>query len=428
MRSMFAGVSGLRAHQTMMDVVGDNIANVNTAGFKASRVQFADTLSQLVRGGSAPSGENGGINPEQIGLGTRVAAIDMVDTPGALQSTGRPTDVALQGAGYFVVASGAGIMYTRAGSFGFDAGGNLVDPSGMIVQGWLADPATGTVNTASALTGIHVPLDAAIPPMATTEATIGGNLSAGSAAGATAQTSIDVVDGSGTTHQALLTFTRTANPGEWSVTVTGAQVPDPANPGSTIADPAVGAVAPAGATVTFTADGQLATPVPTITFGMTSSGGAASTVTLDLGAPGDPEALSQFGGSSKVSTLRHDGFEMGFLRSFAISDDGTVSGVFSNGQSKALAQLAVATFSNPAGLSKAGQTHFIAGAASGDPVISTAGNGGAGTLAAGSLEMSNVDLAQEFTNLIIAQRGFQANTKVITASDEMLSDVVNLKR
>jgi flagellar hook protein FlgE len=418
MRSMFAGVSGLRAHQLMMDVVGDNIANVNTAGFKSSRVVFADTLSQLVRGGSGPSQGRGGVNPMQIGLGTRVSAVDVTDTQGAMQNTGRPTDVAIQGSGLFVVRNGTETVFTRAGSFGFDAGGNLVDPTGMIVQGWLVDPATGTIPTTEPVADLRLPLGGAIPPVATTEVTVGGNLSAEAAAGTVVKTTITVVDSDGTSHNVSIEMTKTANPNEWTVAARdGAGNPLTEAGGSTTL-----AFSPAG--------GALLSPAPGAfpSYTLTAANGATSTFRLDLGAPGASGAITQYGGNTTAVALEQNGSTSGYLRSFAISDDGTVSGVFSNGRSQVLGQLALATFTNPAGLAKAGETHFRATGSSGLPLTQVPGRGGAGTLAAGSLEMSNVDLAQEFTNLIIAQRGFQANSRIISASDEMLQDLVNLKR
>ncbi|HVV35264.1 MAG TPA: flagellar hook protein FlgE [Acidimicrobiales bacterium] len=412
---MFSGVSGLRVHQTMMDVVGNNIANVNTVGFKASTVIFQDALSQLLRGASSgTTSTDAGVNPEQVGLGVKVGGIDMILTQGASQLTGRATDVAIQGDGFFVVRTAEETLFTRAGSFTFDERGFLTDPSGAIVQGWLANP-QGQVFTNAPITDIKLPVGQVINPVATTEVTVGGNLS--TAALTTDQpisTAIEVVDSLGTKQRITLDFSKTAD-NQWSMNAydpTGTQI------GSSVPlvfDPATGALTTPAAN----------TP-PSFTF---TPPGGASALTFDVNfGQGSPTALTQLGGGSTATAMDQNGTLTGYLRSFAISDDGSVSGVFSNGRSQVLGKLALAAFNNPSGLIKAGGSLFRSSAASGTPLAGTPGSAGRGSLAAGTLEMSNVDLAQEFTNLIIAQRGFQANSKVITASDEMLQDLVNLKR
>ncbi len=409
LRSMFAGVSGLRSHQTMMDVVGNNIANVNTAGYKASRVTFQDTLSQLQSGGNAANVANGsgGVNAKQVGLGVKVGAIDTVNTQGALQNTGRATDVAVQGEGYFVVKAGVQQLYTRAGSFDFDGAGNLVDPSGFVVQGYLAGN-DGKVNATGQTRNITLPLSQALPPQATTSVTVGGNLSV-DATDPITSSPIDVYDDLGTAHPVSVVYEKTG-PGAWTVTARDTTLPD--------TDPPLGTT-----TLTFGADGLRTSGAPTP---FTRPGGG--TFTLDLGEPGSPGSVTQYGGPSSVDSLKQDGSSSGFLRSFTIGDDGTVTGVFSTGTTRPLAQLALATFSNPGGLVREGDSHLRSDGNSGIAQIGAPGSVGKGSLAAGSLEMSNVDLAQEFTNLIVAQRGFQANSRIISASDELLQDLVNLKR
>jgi flagellar hook protein FlgE len=417
MRSMFAGVSGLRAHQTMMDVVGDNLANVNTVGFKASSVVFADTLSQTIRGGSPPgtrdpnnlSQPQGGIDPMQIGLGVRVAAVETNQTQGNFESTGKATDVAINGNGYLAVRSGANVLYTRNGSLSFDERGNLTDPTGMIVQGWMATGTPPTFNTTGPTTDLTLPLDALNAPTPTSKVYVGGNLSADVASGAASNTSTSITayDNQGTAHTLSVAFSKTgAN--TWSATVS--------DNGTTLGS----------STLTFGATGQLTSGS---TFTVPWSGSASGNLTLDLSSTaGTSGGITQFGGASTPLAVEQDGAAASGLRSFAIGDDGTVTGVFSNGQSRVLAKLALATFSNPGGLEKEGDSHFRATAASGNALMQAAGTGSAGTFAAGNLEMSNVDLGQEFTNLIIAQRGFQANSKIISASDQMLQDLVNLKQ
>jgi flagellar hook protein FlgE len=417
MRSMFAGVSGLRAHQQMMDVVGDNIANVNTAGFKASSVVFEDTLSQMMRGGSSPgerdgsglSEPGGGINPMQIGLGVRVASVQMTDTQGAMETTGRSSDVAISGSGYLAVRSGQDQLYTRAGSLSFDARGNLVDPSGMVVQGWKATGNPATVNSNGPVSDITIPLDAPDNPIATNTVYLGGNLSSGATAGSSSDTTttINAFDQNGSQHALKLTMEKTGAD-TWKATV------------------ADGATTLGSSTMSFNAAGALTSGT---TFTVPWSGNASGSLKLDLSSSaGTSGGITQYGGASTAIATEQDGSASSSLQSFAIGDDGTVTGTFSNGSSKVLAQIALATFPNPGGLQKAGDSHFRATGASGNVLMQAPGTGTAGTLAAGSLEMSNVDLGQEFTNLIIAQRGFQANSKIISTSDEMLQTLVNLKQ
>lgn len=414
LRSMFAGVSGLRSHQTMMDVVGNNIANVNTSGFKSSRVTFQDTLSQMQRGGAGAANGQGGVNPMQIGLGVRVGAIDTVATQGGLQATGRTTDLAIQGEGHFMVRSGQQTLYTRSGALGFDSLGNLVDPSGFVVRGFMADGA-GRINPNGQVSDIRLPLGQSVAPNATDVVTLGGNLGAGS--GEPVVNSIQVYDDLGTAHLVSFTYTPVAEtPGAWTLTATDA------------AGTELGS-----ADLTFDPITGLRTgPTGPMTFDR--PGGPNGSFSVDIGAipaPGEAPpagALTQYGGPTTAKAVDQDGAATGYLRSFTISDDGTVSGVFSNGVSKPLAQIALAVFANPGGLVKMGDNHFRGDNNAGVPAIGVPGAPGVGTVAAGSLEMSNVDLAQEFTNLIIAQRGFQANSRIISASDELLQDVVNIKR
>ncbi len=411
MRSLYAGVSGLRSHQTMMDVVGDNIANINTPGYKGSRVVFQNTLSQVLRGGSGANDALGGTNAQQVGLGVRVASVETVSTQGPVQSTGRPTDVAIRGEGYFVVRSGTEALYTRAGSFGFDDRGNLADPSGAIVQGWTADPTTGVMNVNGPAADIRLPLGQSIAPVITSSVALGGNLNAKAAVGTPVTTAIGVVDSLGATRRVTFEYSRTGD-NSWSVSATDED-------GNEIGT----------GELEFDADSGLLVGDPSPTFVLPGRDGSTDTTFRgDFGDAGKAGSLTQFSAATTAAAISHDGAATGYLRSFSIADDGTVSGVFSNGRTKVLAQLALAGFTNPAGLMAAGSGHMRAGASSGEPSVGLAGGVGRGTLAAGALEGSNVELAQEFTNLMIAQRGFQASSRIISTSDEMLQELVNLKR
>ncbi len=390
LRSLFAGISGLRAHQQMMDVTANNIANINTTGFKSSQTTFEDTLSQLVSAAGAPTATVGGTNPAQVGLGVKLGGITTNFSQGAAQTTGRPTDLMIQGDGFFVVRNGAQQLYTRAGAFTFDTNGFLTAPNGDIVQGWQA--AAGVVNTNSTPTDVQLPIGTVLPPTATTTATVSGNLPQNASTTSPYTTSITGYDNLGNPFTLTTTFTYAAATG-WSATVT---------------------------------DGVNTSAATGITF---TGGAAPSPSTLTLGGiTVDISGVTNFSGASTIATTNQNGSAMGSLQSFTISQDGTLIGVFSNGLKQTLAQLSLATFNNAPGLQKVGDSMYQSTVNSGTPQLGTAGSGGRGVLQSGALEMSNVDLAQEFTNLVIAQRGFQANSKVITTSDELLQDLVNLKR
>ena len=407
MRSMFAGISGLRSHQTMMDVVGNNIANVNTAGYKASMVTFQEALTQQLRGASGSGADRGGINPLQIGLGTQVASIDGIFTQGASQVTGRATDMAIQGDGFFIVSKGAEQLYTRAGSFNFDEVGNLVSPLGLRVMGWMAD-ASGAIDANAPIEQLQLPLSQVIDPQPTSTVDIGGNLSASLAVGEFSTTSITIYDSLGEAHELQAIFTKTAD-NTWSVAaeIDGA------------------AATLSSTTITFGSDGALTSAGSITVGGITPPG--ADPLSFDLALDGS-SPMVQFGGPGSAEAWAKDGNAIGFLREFGISNDGSIIGSFSNGWTKVLGRVALATFNNPAGLERNGESVFSDSVNSGEALVGEAGTGNRGLLAAGTLEMSNVDLAQEFTNLIIAQRGFQANSRIITASDEVLADLVNMKR
>ncbi|MGI9607347.1 MAG: flagellar hook protein FlgE [Acidimicrobiales bacterium] len=407
MRSMFAAVSGLRSHQVMADVIGNNIANVNTTGFKSSRVEFADTMSQLMQAGSLATSAAANVNPTQIGLGVKVAATQLSQTPGAAQVTNQTTDVAIQGDGFFVVRMENEQLYSRAGSFRFDALGRLANPSGGLVQGWLIDPATNEINSNAPLTDIEVPTSSTIEPQITTEVVYGGNMSAVAAVGdPPAESVIEVVDGQGVPHKVSLSFEKTAID-QWTLTMTDVAGGGVINTTTLDFDPA---------------NGQLVAPPAPFPVTFTTPNGENIVFDLDL------TQTTQYGTPTDPRLISSDGSEAGSLRGFAIDANGIISGVFSNGETRDLAQLALAAFSNPNGLGAEGDTVFRSTLASGDATVGAAGTSGRGLLAAGQVEASNVELALEFTNLIIAQRGFQANSRVITTSDEMIQELVNLTR
>lgn len=385
LRSLFAGISGLRTHQTMLDVTGNNIANVNTVGFKSSAAQFQDSLSQLVKNSTGPRDDAGGSNPAQVGLGVQLAGIRTNFSTGAPQPTGVPTDLMIAGDGFFVVRSGGETLYTRNGGFSFDAAGRLTTVDGSLVQGWTAED--GVITPGQAVGDITLPVGAVVPAVATTTAAVTGNLPGEAAVGDELVRDIQVyaADGSGSTLR--LTFTRTAT--GWDV-----------------------------------GDGSGASTSLAFTDGVQTGAGAL----VSGGIAVDLSALTAYSDISTVAITEQNGREAGTLTSYALTEDGSLTGTFSNGDTRVLARIALAGFTNPGGLEKTGSSQFRPTANSGAPAVGQAGENGLGGIISGVLEMSNVDLSQEFTNLIVAQRGFQANARIITTSDEVLQELTNLKR
>lgn len=386
LRSLYSGISGLRAHQTMLDVTGNNIANVNTAGFKSSNVQFQDTLSQMTKAGSGAQAGVGGTNPAQVGLGVQVAAISTNFAQGSAQATGRAQDMMISGDGFFVSDKGGQPYYSRAGSFEFDSKGRLVSPDGALLQGWTA--VNGQINT-GALSNITVSKEMVAPAAPTTAATLKGNLPSDAAVGTALSRDVNVFDASGKPSDVPMTFTRTA--AGWDV--------------SDAAGTVVGAV-------TFNAAGAIT---------------AGQNLTVG-GLPLNLSGVTGYAALTTITATRDNGNAAGTLDSFAMAADGTLTGTFTNGENMVLGRVALANFTNPGGLEKEGSSSYRATASSGAATLGTAGQNGFGALTSGYVEMSNVDLSQEFTNLIVAQRGFQANARIITTSDEVLQELTQLKR
>jgi flagellar hook protein FlgE len=410
MRSMSLAIAALRNHQIFMDVVASNISNVNTTGYKGSRVSFQELLNQTLRGSSAPRGGLGGLNPIQIGLGMALGGVDTLFTQGSLQDTGKLTDLAIQGDGFFALDSGDGLLYTRDGNFDIGLDGSLLNLStGMKVMGWRAD-SNGNIDTSGQLTNIQIPFGQSMA-RATSQVDLRGNLDAEALAGEIATVTVGVYDSLGVLHNVDLTFTKSATSNEW--TWSAAET-----------DPDIGSITPAGTTVTFDADGSYSSTNPATSLSITYTNGADSPNTVDL----DLSNITQLMGLSTVDPSSQDGLPPGSLTTFNVGNTGEIVGVFSNGLNRRLGQVALAKFLNPGGLLKMGQSLFSPSANSGTAQIGLPGQDGRGQISAGYLEMSNVELAQQFTSMIVAQRGFQANSRVITASDEMLQDLVNLKR
>ena len=417
LRSLFSGVSGLRNHSLAIDVIGNNIANVNTVAYKYSRVTFEDAMSQTLRGASGGTDAGtGGTNPLQVGLGSNAASIDQILTQGALQRTDNDTDFAIEGNGYFILGDGTQNYYSRAGAFSVDEDGFLVNPAnGMKLQGWMASG--GVVTPGATVTDLQVPYSTIIPAKSTTDVTYQGNLDSTAAIGTSVDRTIEIWDSNGTSHVLTMNFQKTgAN--TWLMT---ASATDGAMTGANDT-----------ATLTFNANGSLAGIAYETGgqnyFEFTPTGGSAMQFTADVGTISDFDGVTQLGSTTNVVARDQDGYGGGSLESFSVGADGVITGTFSNGERLSIAQIALANFNNPSGLSRGGENMYSVTPNSGIAQIGPPDQGSLGAINQGTLEASNVDLALEFTNMIIMQRGFQSNARVITTADNLLGELVNLKR
>ncbi len=411
MRSLYAGVSGLQNHQVRMDVIGNNISNVNTTGFKKGRVNFQDMLSQTLQGAARPTDEVGGVNPKQVGLGMLVASIDTIHTQGSLQTTGVMTDVALQGEGFFVQRAGDRNYFTRAGAFGLDEEGRLVNPAnGFRVQGWQAVELEGAyrINTASQIEDIIIPVGSKDPAVATTEVDLACNLDkrtpivppgAGPQAtlDGTWTSSFDVYDSFGDIHVLQLNFTRDpAQQNRWQVEV---QIDPNAEVGT---NPLVEVGDANNATNTFFVEFSNLGTLQAVTdaqgdildagdlqvqvaFDVNTAvpeegaGPVRQTFNLNVGQVGSVvDTITQFAERSSTKVFRQNGFTMGYLEGFRTDQSGIITGVYSNGNNRPLAQMALATFTNPGGLEKVGETNFVVSNNTGEPNIGPSGIAGKG--------------------------------------------------
>lgn len=406
-RSLFTAVSGLRTHQVWLDVIGNNIANANTTGFKSSSVIFDDILGQTLTTGAAPGDTKGGTNPIQIGLGNKVSAITPNFLQGSIQTTNRNTDLAIQGDGFFALTNGSDRVYTRAGAFSLDANGSLVDSA----TGYKVVGASGAIQ-------INVGQESAAT--ATSEAKFKGNLDFGVADDTDYTATFDIRDSVGAAHTLTLTFTKNfgAEPGQWDWAVTES-------------DGDISTLGTATGSITFDDTGHIADgDSQSITVNYDDGAGVTSpqTVLLDFGTADNDTPVTGLASASTLTLSSQDGVPAGTLQSFAIGLDGAITGFYSNGRTTTIDTVQLASFTNPAGLMKIGSNQYRESATSGTPSTGNPGTGGRGTLVAGSLEQSNVDLAQEFTSMIIAERGFQANARTISTANQMLEELVNLKR
>lgn len=505
LRSLYAGVSGLRNNQVRMDVIGNNIANVNTVAFKAGRVTFKEGFAQLLQGASRPPGDQGGINPVQIGLGMQIGSIDQIFNQGNLETTGLATDVAIQGDSFFVVRKGNQSFYTRAGNFQVDAFGQLVSPAnGFIVQGRMYD--NGVLQ--DGIRDIRLPFGQKVSAKPTTEATLAGNLNASAPIfqgdfndpldralpineRAWTETQIAVFDSQGSKHDIKIQMWKTGpNQWDWQIDPIASALTenfqtDGNTPPSDIALPTPPAgyeILPANVRVASTTGTEYQSPAdfsfsagpppavqftaampsnseiqisyfmspttatPSVNGGQFTFDNAgimntnitaaidfavpgANPVLIDLKLNGGVNGLTQFASTASTAVLRdQNGYTAGSLQNFTIDRFGLITGFFTNGTTSSLARIVLADFNNPSGLLRIGDNMLQESANSGSAVLGFALEGSQSQLTSGALEMSNVDLAQEFTNMIVAQRAFQANGKVVSTSDEMLQELMTVKR
>lgn len=409
MRSLFSGVSGLQNHQTRMDVIGNNIANVNTIGFKRSRVIFQDMLSQTLQSAASPSENRGGSNPIQVGLGMSLASIDVIHTTGSLQPTGKNTDLSIEGEGFFMVGDGSNIYYTRAGNFDLNSESVFFHGgTGLRAKGILAD-SSGQIDPKGQIVDIDLSAQVASPAHATSKITFAKNLDFRAEVGEEIDytMNVSVFDSKGDTHLVNVFFSKTAdNTWEVTTTVDGEEPTDVSGQGILTFDPITGRL--------------VESTVSELNYLI--EGADALDIAFDF------SNATEYAGDFTITYTGQDGYEAGYLEEVTVDSNGVLNGSFSNGQSRPLAQLTIATFSNPAGLDKMGTNLYALSNNSGVPDQGLPGISGRGIIKPETLEMSNVDLTQEFVEMIITQRGFQANSRVITTSDQILEELVNLRR
>ena len=437
-RSLNTGTSALRVNQQNLDVISNNIANVNTIGYKSSRATFADQFSQTLDYGRAPDQVNGnglgGVSPMQMGLGVKMAAISNDMSQGTLETTDRALDLALAGSGFFVYDLNGMQLYSRAGDVSLDRDGYLVDSAtGAFLQGYnpeydedgkIIRDSDGNNILNRTITDLRIPPNVLSPPQQTENIAITGNLNSSTAVDEERQTSITIFDNKGGSHSLNLTFTKSSNLNEWGVSATIDGVD----------------IALDEDTINFNIDGSLESPAG---LNVTASdlNAALETTVFDEDTPKDiaiqlldendpiSGSLTQFSGATNATASSQDGFQAGDLQDVSVDENGKIYGAFSNGQTELLGQVVIAKFTNQQGLLKEGGNFFSVSPNSGLANIGTAGETFESTaVASGALETSNVDMTEEFTDMIKTQRAYEAASRTITVSDALLQETNNLKR
>lgn len=414
--SFSAALSALSADTTAIDVVGNNLANIDTTGFKASTVSFQDLVTESL---------GAGLSQTQVGFGVGVPLTTCQFTQGALQSTGGVDDAAIQGGGFFVLNDPEeGQLFTRAGNFTVDANGNLLSASGAAVQGWTA--VDGVLNTNGPISNITIPVGTLQPPVASTQVSASMNLDASATVGAsdaTFSTPVTVYDSLGTSHVLTLTFTETSG-GTWNYSVS---IPGQDLTSGTAGTPTVLTTG----TLTFDQNGNLLTPPASAgPIAVTATGLSDGAADLNLNwnlydSNGNP-LITQFAQNSAVSSVTQNGQAAANLVNVGIGNGGQILANYSNGQQAVVGQLALASIVNPSSLVAVGNNNYQASSLTAQPAIGVPDTGGRGQIEGGELESSNVDIATEFTNLIVYQRSYEANAKVVNTADQLSQDTINL--
>jgi flagellar hook protein FlgE len=411
--SYYTALTGLNSNSTAINVIGDNLANMNTTGFKAGQATFAELMA-------GASGTDASGNPVSVGLGSMVNGIIHNNSQGTINSTGNSTDAAINGNGYFIVDAGGELAYTRSGSFKLDSLGNLKSSDGFPVMGYMG--VDGVVNTSGKLVPIIIHKGQIIPAGATANMSVSANINPQTPIDGTFSAPVQIYDSMGKAHTLTLAYTRTG-PGAWSWIATlpaeevGGMAGDlPVTVGS--------------GDMTFDGQGVLSSPTdnPVITITGLSNGAGDQNITLDLFDKDGKALLTSYARDSAISNTSQDGFGASALSELSIDASGLIIGKTESGKTIDLAQLVVSDFPNVEGLQKFKGSTFLAFTSSGSPSIGIAGTGGRGTIVGSSLEQSNVDMAVEFVNLIKAQRAYQASSKIISTTDELYQDSLNLKR
>lgn len=410
MASFSTPLSGLLANNQALSVVSNNLANLSTDGFKGETPLFQDLFYQQY-------GINGAGDPIQVGVGTNMNSDPTNFSQGTISNTGVSTDMAIQGDGFFQVQKGDVTLYTRDGNMTINAQGYLVTQDGAQVLGY---PATnGVVSNNGPLSPLQLSGTVTSPPKSTANVQLTVNLDASSAVNATYSTPVTVYDSLGTSHVLTLTFTKNAaNSWGYSITIPAADVGQSGN-----------LVQVASGTLTFNGAGVLTSPASNVTgIQITGLADGANTLTFNWNLYNSNNAgvITQVASPSSTTATQQDGFASGSLTGFNIQADGTVEGTFSNGQTMALGQIALATFPNNQGLLRTGSNQFMASLASGLPSVGIPGTGGRGTIADGALEGSNVDIATQFAQLIATQSAYQADARAITTANQFVQTALNL--
>lgn len=456
MRSMYSGVSGLRVHQTKMDVISNNIANINTVGFKRATASFKDSFNQTLSSASSANQDRGGINPQQIGMGANVGTIVNVMGQGAAQRTDYGSDLMIDGDGFFIVKDATGFSFTRAGVFEVDATGNLVDPNGYNVCGWKAVDDPDNPGQQKIIKDTVTPINIYegnnlyAPAQQTTSIEFTGNFN--QTTNPTQKNTISFYDSQGNKYTINIQFDKSQNAAnEWDVSIP--TIVDPASPANGMVEVTVN-----GSEKMYLPAAQLALDTNKLVFDadgkLLNTGANAKNINIgpidlaqlqkitngQLGAANlggqlngslnvDFSKVTQFNSKANVTSETKDGNTSGSMTGYSIDANGIIRGTYSNGQTKILSQIPLANFKNPAGLEKAGSNLYKeTGNSSEFDGIGVEASALGSKLQGGALEMSNVDLSYEFSEMITTQRGFQANSRIITTSDEMIQELVNLKR